>query len=216
VVTSCAPVRLLFAVLPSFLRRGKGRCQREKTAGALRIFLPDGIQMPTYAQKLKDPRWQKKRLEILERDEWMCSHCASTTRTLHVHHLRYAESRDPWDSLTEDLITLCETCHEQEERDRPAADKDLAVALKESGLPIDIVRELARLVNHLGCVIAESPGARFEAIWSVTCGLEGFFELMYDEDRFAEVSEKRDRECRQIAESVLAMADSGLPISNDL
>ncbi len=26
----------------------------------------------TYAEQLKDPRWQKRRLEILQRDEWRC------------------------------------------------------------------------------------------------------------------------------------------------
>lgn len=26
----------------------------------------------TYAEKLKDPRWQKRRLEIFERDDWTC------------------------------------------------------------------------------------------------------------------------------------------------
>lgn len=29
----------------------------------------------TYSQKLRDPRWQKKRLEILERDSFTCQHC---------------------------------------------------------------------------------------------------------------------------------------------
>ena len=28
-----------------------------------------------YSEKLKDPRWQKKRLEILERDNFRCQYC---------------------------------------------------------------------------------------------------------------------------------------------
>lgn len=63
----------------------------------------------TYAEKLKDPRWQRKRLEILERDGWACRRCTSTTKTLHVHHLKYG--RDPWSVDDALLITLCDACH---------------------------------------------------------------------------------------------------------
>ena len=31
------------------------------------------MSSPTYKQKLKDPRWQKKRLKVLERDDWKCT-----------------------------------------------------------------------------------------------------------------------------------------------
>ena len=67
----------------------------------------------TYAKKLLDPRWQKKRLEILNRDEWMCQRCGSETRTLHIHHIHY-ESCDPWETDNKFLITICETCHQHE------------------------------------------------------------------------------------------------------
>lgn len=67
----------------------------------------------TYQQKLKDPRWQKKRLEILERDNWCCQVCFSEESTLHVHHKKYNKS-DPWDIDNFYLITLCEECHQQE------------------------------------------------------------------------------------------------------
>lgn len=65
----------------------------------------------TYAQKLRDPRWQRKRLEILERDGWKCCCCHRADQTLQVHHLIYAR-RDPWDYPNEVYQTLCEDCHE--------------------------------------------------------------------------------------------------------
>ncbi len=65
----------------------------------------------TYAEKLRDPRWQKKRLQILERDGWRCFSCKSTTKTLNVHHLIYAK-RDPWDYPDHCYQTLCDGCHE--------------------------------------------------------------------------------------------------------
>lgn len=68
----------------------------------------------TYSEKLKDPRWQKKRLEILNRDEFECRCCFNNTEELHVHHIKY--SSDPWDSVDEDLITLCKGCHIEVEK----------------------------------------------------------------------------------------------------
>jgi len=67
-----------------------------------------------YSNKLKDPRWQKKRLEILQRDEFTCQKCGDMESTLHVHHKRYIPSNDPWEYPDFLLITLCENCHESE------------------------------------------------------------------------------------------------------
>lgn len=66
---------------------------------------------PSYAEKLKDPRWQKKRLQILERDGWACQICDDTGSMLVVHHCDYQRDKDPWDYPDELLITLCEHCH---------------------------------------------------------------------------------------------------------
>ncbi len=40
-----------------------------------------------YSEKLKDPRWQKKRLEIFQRDEFHCQQCGDGENTLCVHYL---------------------------------------------------------------------------------------------------------------------------------
>jgi hypothetical protein len=69
----------------------------------------------TYAEKLKDPRWQKKRLEIFERDNWTCTtiSCNSKDATLHVHHLDYLPNTEPWDYPDHFLVTKCEHCHKE-------------------------------------------------------------------------------------------------------
>jgi 5-methylcytosine-specific restriction endonuclease McrA len=67
--------------------------------------------MLTYSEKLKDPRWQRKRLVIFDRDSFACLLCGRTDETLHIHHGYYAARRDPWDYEDETLWTLCETCH---------------------------------------------------------------------------------------------------------
>lgn len=66
----------------------------------------------SYSELLKDPRWQKKRLEILSRDNFQCKVCCSTEKTLHVHHQYYIKSLNPWEYKDESLITLCDECHE--------------------------------------------------------------------------------------------------------
>lgn len=64
-----------------------------------------------YSDRLKDPRWQKKRLEILQRDNWTCQYCSDKECCLNIHHIRYIASMDPWEYKDFDLITLCEMCH---------------------------------------------------------------------------------------------------------
>lgn len=67
----------------------------------------------TYFEKLKNPLWQKVRLQVFKRDDWTCLRCGAKDQTLHVHHLEY--HGEPWDTPTDKLETLCETCHEWRE-----------------------------------------------------------------------------------------------------
>lgn len=70
--------------------------------------------MKTYAEFLRDPRWQRRRLEVLEAAGWMCSNCFDTETELHVHHLRYKWNRAPWEYENDELRCLCKTCHSAE------------------------------------------------------------------------------------------------------
>jgi len=65
-----------------------------------------------YIDKFKDPRWQKKRLEIMERAGFKCENCHSDKKTLNIHHGYYDKGYDPWDYNNETLWCLCEECHE--------------------------------------------------------------------------------------------------------
>jgi hypothetical protein len=68
-----------------------------------------------YSKKLRDPRWQKKRLDILNRDNFACVLCEATTEELQVHHENYRRGADPWDYDDAELHTLCKSCHESTE-----------------------------------------------------------------------------------------------------
>jgi hypothetical protein len=64
-----------------------------------------------YSEKLKDPRWQKKRLEIFQRDKFSCVICQAEDITLHAHHVAYEKDTEPWEYDNKNIVTLCEECH---------------------------------------------------------------------------------------------------------
>ena len=70
--------------------------------------------MSEYLEKLRDPRWQRKRLEVFQREGFKCESCKAEDRTLHVHHLIYSPG-EPWEAPDDTLECLCEDCHERRE-----------------------------------------------------------------------------------------------------
>jgi len=70
----------------------------------------------SYSKKLQNPKWQKKRLEIMRRDKFKCKLCGDEETQLHVHHKEYFNGNDPWDYDNKFLITLCEDCHTEVEK----------------------------------------------------------------------------------------------------
>lgn len=98
-----------------------------------------------YLAKLRDPRWQKKRLEILNRDRFFCQMCGDEKNTLHVHH-RYYKNSDPWDYPNDSLVALCESCHEFETENRGAFD-DLIKIIKMGFFSADAERLSGAFLN---------------------------------------------------------------------
>lgn len=105
--------------------------------------------MTDYLQKLKDPRWQKRRLEILERDLWCCQICYDGEATLHVHHMGYFPQTEPWDIHEKYLITLCDSCHENESVEIKEAEQRLLLSLKSCGYLAFAMTGLAEVFEHL-------------------------------------------------------------------
>jgi hypothetical protein len=64
-----------------------------------------------YMEKLRDPRWQRKRLEVLQAADWKCRTCGCSDRTLNVHHKKYRFGAEPWEYDIGELEVLCDTCH---------------------------------------------------------------------------------------------------------
>lgn len=104
----------------------------------------------SYSDKLKDPRWQKKRLEVFNRDNFTCKMCGDNETSLCIHHLKY--SGNPWETENDFLITLCDKCHTVVEMS-----KNEFITIKD----IDITKTkydtqtviIYRCVNKIGIVI---------------------------------------------------------------
>jgi hypothetical protein len=65
----------------------------------------------SYRSQYLDPRWQKKRLEVMEQQGFTCQRCETTEKTLSVHHNQYIPNRDVWDYENSQLSVLCQDCH---------------------------------------------------------------------------------------------------------
>ena len=120
----------------------------------------------TYSEKLQDPRWQKKRLEIMSRDGFRCVNCLSETNTLTVHHFYYISGRMPWEYPAPSMATLCRKCHSEGNDDlspRPAY-----FDIWEVSACFEIARQLQLTQQEPGCdegVLFFVERAAHEAGW---------------------------------------------------
>lgn len=110
-----------------------------------------------YWEKLKDPRWQRKRLEALQRAGFACEACHDTEQTLHVHHKAYFKGREPWEYEDEQLAVLCEDCHQAHH------ESEDHYKLVGSFLPMDGVA-CRDVVADLVAGYAELPGRSIDPI----------------------------------------------------
>lgn len=67
-----------------------------------------------YVKYLKTEEWQKKRIERLKIDNFKCCRCGSP-HNIQVHHLSYRNIGN--EDVYNDLITLCDSCHESIEKE---------------------------------------------------------------------------------------------------
>lgn len=103
----------------------------------------------------RDPRWQKKRLEVLERAEWCCQTCGESELELQVHHGYYEGSKKPWEYEPWSLFALCDKCHEEADWARRQ--------IKSAGLPpIQLQLALGQLME------IATMGHADECLWLAT------------------------------------------------
>jgi len=71
------------------------------------------VRKKSYGELLRDPRWQKRRLEIMNRAGFACEECDDDASTLNVHHKLYRKGAMPWEYPDAELACLCENCHKR-------------------------------------------------------------------------------------------------------
>lgn len=114
-----------------------------------------------YAEQLRDPRWQKKRLEIMSRDGFRCRLCSSKTKTLNVHHNYYEPGQLPWEYEDSAFFTLCEDCHRDEEAEKNHLDRILAKAFRMAGATND---EMRQAYKAMVTIIGDAQSQEYAAV----------------------------------------------------
>lgn len=130
----------------------------------------------TYAEKLKDPRWQKKRLEIFQRDQFRCMECFSDEKSLQVHHIAY-KGKNPWDTPNELLITYCHECHQKEEDKLKAAGETFVKLMRGDG---ENSRSIDYFLENLKDLMKKKT--KHKAIWFLSLAIidEDLLEYISD------------------------------------
>jgi 5-methylcytosine-specific restriction endonuclease McrA len=82
--------------------------------------------MSNYSQMLRDPRWQRKRLEVMKRAEFCCEACGDKSEELNVHHKYYDRGVAPWDYPVSAYQCLCCSCHKYVSTQQKQLEKLLA------------------------------------------------------------------------------------------
>ena len=120
------------------------------------------MKKTTYAELLKDPRWQKKRLKLLSKANFQCDECGDEKSSLHVHHKRYDSGSKPWEYEDLVFIVLCESCHSHRHK--------LETQIKD----LMTIMDCSCLEMAIGYMIGISGDAGFDRHW---LPMEGIFGL---------------------------------------
>lgn len=118
---------------------------------------------PEYQALYRDPRWQRKKNLILQRDVYRCRDCTNGTVELQVHHCRYpGRGRPPWEIDDEFLLTVCDPCHKKRQELENQMKESLALVFAKS-TPIEL-EALATFISGLAL-----PGIHSEVLMKGQC-----------------------------------------------
>jgi hypothetical protein len=130
----------------------------------------------TYKESLEDPRWQKRRLEILSRDNFTCQKCFDSKHSVYVHHRAYVYGRAAWDHPDELLVTLCKKCHDAEHKNWEKEYARLKRFLCMRGYFSENIMALTTAISET----VLSPTSFTMLIWMFTRGVDPNEDLLTD------------------------------------
>lgn len=142
--------------------------------------MPIRMSKISYSDKLKDPRWQRKRLEVFSRDNFTCTKCGDDKNTLHVHHLKY--SGNPWDVSNESLITTCQRCHSLIEY--------LTFLCKEMGFDVEII-SIEHRPSGYSILLAKTPDMEIVVMFTDEFG-QHHFRIRFTKEKMLDLLKKFD------------------------
>lgn len=102
--------------------------------------------MITYTEQLRKPKWQERRLRIMERDNFSCVQCGDTENELQIHHKIYIPGLEAWEYSDDLLITLCKKCHGKENK-REKHEEYLIYSLRQRGFTAFEILSLSCLID---------------------------------------------------------------------
>ena len=70
----------------------------------------------TYSDRLKDPRWQRRRLEAMQAANFSCEDCGRRDQELQIHHTAYIRDANPWEYGAEHIMCVCSVCHQTRQK----------------------------------------------------------------------------------------------------
>ena len=98
----------------------------------------------------QDPRWQRRRSEVLRRDNFTCQCCGADSRPLHVHHKYYQYPNEIWKDPMEALVTLCVDCHQDKTDEHRNQSKALFAAIYQTGLTPKDLKNIGKFFERFG------------------------------------------------------------------
>jgi len=142
--------------------------------------------MNRFFENYRDPRWQKKRLEVMERDGFGCVNCGERGRELHVNHKFYRDQLKPWEYENCELETLCDNCHKR----ATAAQRELR-----SDLCLLSSAHLNELRGHVLGMVLEDDSVQLsrKAVESLCCeGWAALFSRACDSELASAINRRID------------------------
>ena len=85
------------------------------------VTLEEIVRLVKEEKFYKSSVWEKKRLEILERDNYECQVCkegGGFAPATTVHHLKHLEDRPDLALDNDNLVSVCAACHNREHPER--------------------------------------------------------------------------------------------------
>jgi len=96
-----------------------------------------------YIDQIKSGNWQRKRLEIFQRDKFQCRVCGEETN-IQVHHLYYIPNMSIWEYDNEAMVTVCKYHHELLNKELPKLSGIIAFEIL-TGLEIGKYKEYYKI-----------------------------------------------------------------------